>query len=154
QDVIGDLAEPSVRGNMPNHDVHTLLDKCAKAQHLDTHGRGAQPTFGDLRDWFLANPEGTILRYIGEDGSVKVRPSNAAPYWEGHSHVLDGGSLHVHPKRGTPFTIRERARIQGFPDEFIFYGTKYNEDGTYNHEKNLELIKQTGKAMPIQFCRY
>jgi site-specific DNA-cytosine methylase/very-short-patch-repair endonuclease len=155
QDVIEDLGEPRMRGsNIANHDVHTLTAVSPRGQHLDTLGRGRDATYADLRDWFLSNPEGTILRYIASDGTVKVKPSHATPYWKGHAHVLDGASLHVHPRRGTPFTIRERARIQGFPDDFIFYGTRYEPDGTYSHEANNHLVKQTGKAMPVQFNRY
>jgi DNA (cytosine-5)-methyltransferase 1 len=154
RDVLGDLPDPRIGGNFPNQDVHTLTTESAKGRHLDTLGRDGRPTFAQLRDWFLSNPEGTTLRYISEDGTVKTRPSHAMPYWEGHAHVIDGGSPHIHPKRGTPFTIRERARIQGFPDDFVFYGTKLATDGTYNHEQNMEVVKQTGKAMPIQFCAY
>lgn len=154
RDVLEDLLNPTMRGNVPNHDVHSLDAVSPRGQHLDTLGRGREATYRDLRDWFLSNPEGTIMRYVSSDGTVKVKPSHATPYWEGHAHVLDGASLAIHPRRGTPFTVRERARLQGFPDDFVFYGTRYEPDGTYSHEANNDLIKQTGKAMPVQFCNY
>lgn len=152
--VLEDLGEPRAGSNFPNHDPHSLTDLAGKGRHLDTMGRDSHPTYAELQAWFKANPEGTILRYITEDGTVKVRPSHATGYWNGHSHVLDGGSLAMHPVRCTPFTIRERARIQGAPDEFVFYGTKLTADGEYNHEKNIVMVKQSGKFMPVQFCRY
>ena len=44
-------------------------------------------------------------------------------HWDGPSHVLTGGNAILHHHRCDPYTIRERARIQGFPDDFTFYGT-------------------------------
>jgi hypothetical protein len=48
------------------------------------------------------------------------------------------------------FTIRERARIQGCPDSFIFYPTNIKED--WKKHKLLRL--QTGKYIPYQFTSY
>ena len=59
-----------------------------------------------------------------------------------------------HPLTGFPFSLRERARIQGFPDDFIFYSEKVDDKGEWCHEDNIVLVRQTGKAMPVQFCRY
>ena len=59
-----------------------------------------------------------------------------------------------HPKRNLPLSLRERARVQGFPDYFKFYGTKYDETGLWNHTANVAMINQTGKAMPLQFCNF
>ncbi len=43
---------------------------------------------------------------------------------------------YLHPKQHRPITHREAARIQTFPDEFIFCGTK------------IEIAKQIGNAVP------
>jgi len=63
--------------------------------------------------------------------------------WSGADNIYD-----AYTKQ--PLTIRERARIQGFPDDFIFQPLDYHK------KKNLynALIKQTGKCMPLQFCTY
>ncbi|MBY0294308.1 DNA cytosine methyltransferase [Patescibacteria group bacterium] len=37
--------------------------------------------------------------------------------------VFDSPRYYMHPSQHRPFSVREAARIQGFPDEFIFYGT-------------------------------
>jgi hypothetical protein len=57
--------------------------------------------------------------------------------------------------RCDPFTVRERARIMGFPDDFVFYGTTLDSEGRWDHDINRNsMVKQTGKAMPIQFSEY
>ena len=150
RDVIGDLGEPRAGSNYPNHDPHVLDEIVGRGKHLETLGRDRAATYADLRDFFQSNPSGTILRYVSSTGKIKVKPSHATGYWNAHAHVLDGASLSMHPIRCLPYTIRERARIQGFPDDFVFYGTRLNAAGEWNHEKNNNIIKQTGKAMPIQ----
>jgi site-specific DNA-cytosine methylase/very-short-patch-repair endonuclease len=160
KDIIEDLGEPRRGSNFPNHDPHVLDENCGRAKHLVTLGRDQNATYADIKRFFLANPPGTTLKYFSkhDDGSgglvIKHKPSHSAGYWDAHTHVLDGASIQVHPHRGLPYTIRERARIQGFPDDFVFYGTRLNDRGEWNHEKNNDLVKQTGKAMPVQFGRY
>ena len=61
--------------------------------------------------------------------------------------MIDGGVSHFHPETGLPLTVRERARIQGFPDDFIFV----MNDKQFT---NTTGMKQTGKAMPIEFTSY
>lgn len=47
---------------------------------------------------------------------------------------------YLHPEAHRPITHREAARIQGFPDEFIFKGSK------------IEIAKQIGNAVPIKLA--
>ena len=42
----------------------------------------------------------------------------------------------MHPKSPRPLTTREGARIQGFPDDYLFYGSR--------SDKNLQI----GNAVP------
>lgn len=168
RDILEELGEPRVGSNWPNHDPHVLDDLCGRAKHLVTLGRDRVATYADLRDYFLSVPEGVAMEYVshhavteGAAGSrrvddllVKHKPGHARSRWDGHAYVLDGASIQVHPVRGLPYTIRERAKIQGFPDDFVFYGTRLNAAGEWNHERNNDVVKMTGKAMPVQFCRY
>ena len=153
--VIGDLSVFPKAGEFPNHDPHTESEPSRRGIHMDYPWH--RPTWGDMRKWFAEAGEGVTFRYYSPhspEGETKAKPGWYKQRWEGHCAVLDGGSGHMHPKRNLPFSIRERARIQGFPDDFVFYGTRLNEKGEWNHEANLDIVKQTGKAMPIQFCRY
>ncbi|MCK5347112.1 MAG: DNA cytosine methyltransferase, partial [Candidatus Heimdallarchaeota archaeon] len=57
----------------------------------------------------------------------------------------------LHPRSCLPLSIRERARVMGFPDNFNFYGTKYENDGTWVHNRNATMIQQTGRCIPCEF---
>ncbi|WP_170945957.1 DNA cytosine methyltransferase [Rhodococcus sp. 14-2483-1-2] len=62
--------------------------------------------------------------------------------WYGQARTLTGGfdsasrGEHVHPFRNRSITAREAARLQGFPDSFLFSGTK------------AAVRKQIGNAVP------
>jgi DNA (cytosine-5)-methyltransferase 1 len=43
---------------------------------------------------------------------------------------------YLHPEKHRPITHREAARLMGFPDDFIFYGSK------------MEIARQIGNAVP------
>lgn len=150
QDIIGDLLENV--GQVPNHDPHEL--HTASGRFINMPKNGDRHTWGEFRGVIKDYPEGKNFEYQHADGSTKVRIGSCKVKWLGPSPVLHGGNPILHPITCLPLTIRERARIQGFPDDFIFYGTKFNEAGEWNHERNLHMVKQTGKAMPIQFARY
>lgn len=111
-----------------------------------------------MRDYILNDvKEGGPIHYVGEDGSEKIRVGSYKGHWHGPAHVLTGGISGFHPRKGLPYTVRERARLQGFPDDFAFYGTVLDQERgqrVWNHDRNMHMVRQTGKAMPIQFCEY
>jgi len=135
---------------VPNSNPHTLELASDRGLHMDYYGH--RPTWGEVQAWFKKKSSGAGFRYHGPNG-FKVKPGMYKSRWDGHSYVLDGGSPTINPRTNLPFTIRERARIQGFPDDFVFYGTRLI-DGKWKHESNIDMVKQTGKAMPIQFNRF
>lgn len=48
---------------------------------------------------------------------------------------------YLHPEENRPITHREAARIQGFPDDFVFRGSK------------ISIAKQIGNAVPVQLAQ-
>lgn len=48
---------------------------------------------------------------------------------------------YLHPQAHRPITIREAARLQTFPDDFVFRGS------------NVQVAKQIGNAVPVQLAR-
>ena len=65
-------------------------------------------------------------------------PSNLIP-----AHLYKDGLRHIHPDstQQRTLTVREAARLQTFPDDYIF-------DGSY-----MELYKMIGNAVPPQFAK-
>lgn len=76
-------------------------------------------------------PEGKSL-YKGYSDAWKKCPWNEASCTIKENH----GGVNLHPKLGRVLTAREMARLQSFPDSFIFEGTK-----------NKQLV-QIGNAVP------
>ena len=48
---------------------------------------------------------------------------------------------YLHPEAHRPITLREAARLQTFPDEFVFAGS------------NVQIAKQIGNAVPVELAR-
>lgn len=124
-------------------------------RYVNTNYYGHRPSWGELQKSnkdLMKN-----LTYSTPDGVEKIRPGTRSPDWDGFCPVLSGGFNPLHPIRKLPLSIRERARIQGFGDDFVFHHDDegpdreiwepYSSDGQRG-------IKQTGKAMPLQFCTY
>lgn len=125
-----------------------LPDRSAK----DNDGKASYYTYGELAKRFQEADPGKCLTYLSKrTGTLKHRLGYVRFGWDQHGYVLHGGSnsrahSHFHPETGLPLTVRERARVQGFPDDFYFVLP----------EKQWEHlgVKQTGKAMPVEFCRF
>ena len=53
----------------------------------------------------------------------------------------------IHPLETRPFTIREYARIQSFPDTYIFTGSKMNQYKQIGNAVPPKLAKAVGKSI-------
>jgi len=151
--VIKDLRddEGRPRPGFHNHFSHVLDVVTGRARNIS--GYGDPGTWKDMRDWFLDKPTGTVLEYQSQDGP-KRRIGLIKSHWDGPCNVLTGTNPVLHPLTNLPLSMRERARVQGFPDDFVLYSEKLDDEGRWNHDRSNDLVKQTGKAMPVQFCRY
>lgn len=85
----------------------------------------------DMEQRMLELPEGESL-YKGYSDAWKKCPWNEASCTIKENH----GGVNIHPKLPRVLTAREMARLQSFPDDFIFEGTK-----------NKQLV-QIGNAVP------
>lgn len=86
------------------------------------------------------------FNHIGSQCKVKInnRVGNRATYWDKHAPTIMGrGSgtggplIPPHPEQHRRFSVREVARIQTFPDSFIFQGS------------NSAGYRQIGNAVPV-----
>lgn len=152
RDVIGDL---KFGRKIPNHFPHVTEPHCGRGRGVSAPG--SRETWGQIADWFRARQERmgrpctSNLMYHKLDGTMAARLSLCPDAWDHTAHTLTGQNPIVHPETFLPYSIRERARIQGFPDDFVFYSEKLDSKGRWQHDHNIDLVKQTGKAMPVQW---
>ena len=115
--------------------------------------RDTEMTYRQMFKYVAKMPRGETLTYFDSNGDLRPRLGVRRMGWDHPAYVLTGGANLFHPE-GRLFTIRERARIQGFPDSFVFHGLELEDDGTWLAERNGHMHRQTGKAMPLQFTGY
>lgn len=113
-------------------------------------------TLSNFKKMLRSVPPSKNLPYTNKSGEPKHRPGYCIVRMGRPAPVQSGGGLsafdnHYREDTLNPLTIRERARIQGCPDDFIFYPTNYYDGPTKGY---VALIKQTGKFMPVQFCTF
>lgn len=89
------------------------LDDNKEFNHVKTKHKG------DMPERLAAVPEGASL-YENYSDSWKKCP------WDKPSCTVkeNHGAVNIHPKRPRVITAREMARLQSFPDNFIFQGAK------------------------------
>jgi len=119
-DAIGDLPPPDPYYGIPNHDYVPL-------------SRRKQRRISKLK-WGEA-----LVRYRGYGGRVlgnyvRLHPYRIAP-------TIMGSARFIHPFENRLITVREQARLMGFPDTHVFLGGR---DAQYN---------QIGEAVPPPLAR-
>ena len=63
------------------------------------------------------------------------------PSWTVVSHLSKDGYMYIHPTESRTISVREAARLQSFPDSFVFYGSRGSQ------------FKQIGNAVPPLLAR-
>jgi site-specific DNA-cytosine methylase len=114
-----------------------------------------QLTLKEFQDIIRDYPCNLNFPRINKKGEHKFRIGFSKINVDGPALVLSGGGgaafdNHFRSDTLMPFTIRERAKIQGCPDDFVFL-----PKGVSKQNKDYQnLIKQTGKFMPVEFCTF
>ncbi len=62
---------------------------------------------------------------------------NNEPSWTVIAHIGMDGYMYIHPTENRTLSVREAARLQSFPDNFVFTGTQ------------METYHQVGNAVPV-----
>nr|MDO8109207.1 DNA cytosine methyltransferase [Candidatus Sigynarchaeota archaeon] len=120
-DVIADLPDPTSIHDIPDHEFAGVPEDKLKE-------------ISKLR-W-----KNSLVKFVGSDGKMKatwirVFPFDPAP-------IVMGKSTFIHPFENRQLTIREYARLQGFPDSFKFAGN-------YTEKRN-----QIGEAVSPLVSRF
>lgn len=147
KEAIGDLLDVPW-GTIANHDKHSRKDTDNLCNLAKSN------TWKDIAKFVMSNcREGENLPYRAKDGTIKRRIGSNKLHWNKHSHTLAGiKGAKFHPIHGYPISIRERCRLQGYPDDFVIYGTKYMPDGTWSLRKNANPVRQLNNTVPLEFC--
>lgn len=148
---IGDLFEYEGTGLFYNHEEHSVTAKSNSGRRVF---QDDCMTWGQVKSVFKNQIDNKALHYINKDGELKYHFGFRKAQWDRPAGTLIGTHPQIHPGTFLPMSIRERARIQGFPDDFVFYGTRFEDDGTWVHNKNTAMIQQTGRCIPCEFPRY
>lgn len=111
-------------------------------------------TLRDFQELIKDLPNNRNFDYYNKKGERKQKIGFSKTEVNRHALVLSGGGScydnHFRSDTLFPYTIRERAKIQGCPDDFVFFP----EGVTETNKSYSNLIKQTGKFMPVEFCTY
>lgn len=105
---------PPPNGDLPNHEVVTLSPK-------------KQQRIAKLR------PGEALMRYRGAGGFYE---NYIRLKWDEVAPTVMGSRRFVHPDEHRLLTVREQARLMGYPDTYRFFGSK---DSQYN---------QVGESVP------
>ena len=106
-------------------------------------------THGERAEFIMSMPPEEKRRGLLYNSPVygpRIRPGTS-PLRKDFAPVLSATNRLFHFNTGYQLTIRERARIQGFPDNFEFV----LKPADYWNGKGF---KQTGKSMPVEFTTY
>ena len=106
-----DLPDPRYPNNIPNHSYIPLPEKFRE--------RVKKLKWGRPLEFFLGGKKREHGQYI------RLHPKKIAP-------TIMGKSRFIHPYQDRLITVREQARLMGYPDNHIFYGMieeQYNQVG-------------------------
>lgn len=123
------LENPPIPKNAPNNELTTQSKRVVERLKYIKPGQNAFTA--DLPEHLQLNVSGAKISQIYK----RLDPSKPAYTVTGSG----GGGTHMyHWKENRALTNRERARLQTFPDEFVFYGSKES------------VRKQIGMAVPCK----
>ena len=118
--VLESLPDPQSQHNIPNHEFVPLTDKYLK--------KIVKLKWGQSLVYYQA------VKRINTNWK-KLHPFQICP-------TILGSSRYIHPYENRLLTVREQARLQGFPDNFIFFGNFTQQ------------FNQVGEAVPPPLSKF
>ena len=120
---------------------HVAMKHTARLVERFSH-IGYGQSVADVAEEFQQRQRGAVDKVSGKVYSQ----NNMRPCPDRPSPTIPASfqSNFVHPYLNRNYTAREGARLQSFPDKYVFYGKRV----TMSWEKNLSQYKQIGNAVP------
>lgn len=154
-DVIGDL--PKYKNIYEINHVHFLENKYLRGwsgHNFDKFcPKGVRVTLREFKEKIKNYPLKRNFVYYNLRKEKKQRIGHLKCDINHYSPVMTGGGFSrdncFRSDTLNPLTPRERARIQGCPDDFIFQPLDLFKNNNY-----FKIYKQIGKFMPVEFCKY
>lgn len=151
------------------HVLHDLVDKeYPWMNHTFFPEKMSAPNMSPLniaqvREFWKGEPEGKNPKYLRDEfddifyikdvdkksydpDELKTRIGTKKVRWLKHGQTITSGLNLYHSLRGDPLTCRERARLMGFPDDFLFVWKNQKDEF-----KQKPMGCQTGQAVPVGF---
>ena len=141
-DAISNLPRPTADGQIPNprpdtaYQAYLACPNPILTNHIQTkhsplavarmHRVGGGENFTALEETIRSVHSGSYGRLLWDDLAPTITTRFDTP----------AGGRFIHPEEDRTLTPREAARIQSFPDSFVFYGSK------------TSICKQIGNAVP------
>lgn len=140
---ISDEVRKALFENFPPKSTNTdNLDENLPPQLTLRDAIGDLPEPGSTTSELIPNHYGTNhkVKINGYMGNRKLSWDRPGPTMVGRGGGTGGPVIAVHPNLNRRFTVRETARIQSFPDDFIFKGSKSSQ------------FRQIGNAVAVNFA--
>jgi DNA (cytosine-5)-methyltransferase 1 len=119
-----------------NHVCHALTEAMLeRIKHVPEGGNWRNIPFKLLTDGMKrARPQDHTKRYgrLSRKGLASTILTKCDPHW----------GAYIHPTQNRTISVREAARLQGFPDRFVFAG-----------EHSSKQYTQVGNAVPVPIAR-
>jgi len=156
-DAIGDLPELDPNGGSEEMDYDkqpfSAYQEWAREASARVYNHKCRYTnetdievFGKMEEgmWWRDLPQELKERYgyrddIFHDKLKKLKRTE--PSWTVVAHLYKDGYMYIHPTQARTITVREAARLQSFPDRFMFRGSRTAQ------------FKQVGNAVPPLLAR-
>ena len=113
--------------------LHNNITRWHRSKDVDVFGN-----MGQGKKWSeLSDSDRRKIGYSDNSFNDKwKRLSNSKPSWTVVSHLAKDGYMYIHPTQDRTISVREAARLQSFPDSFVFSGSRSAQ------------FRQVGNAVP------
>jgi DNA (cytosine-5)-methyltransferase 1 len=147
-DAISNIPSPTANGQCKNPSPQTTYQKYLSSteellqnNNATMHNQVAVRRMSQIKggdNWTTLNEE---IHSVHSGAYGRLKPDDVSPTITTRFDTPSGGKF-THPYENRTLTPREAARIQSFPDNFIFYGTKSS------------ICKQIGNAVPPKIAYF